>query len=91
MGDLLHHKRHWILTKLQKPPAAHIAITDSTSAHWQDLVDSIKQCTQMMKDDKNLNKSVDTAMYGMAGMIPDKSFTRQFILHHQAAMLDTLE
>lgn len=91
MGELLHHKRHWITARLQRPPAAHLAFTDASAEHWKDFVDAIRYCTKLMKDDKALNTNQDTAIYGMTGLIPDKRFLRQFIIVHQAAMLDTLE
>ena len=87
----MHKRRHWIISKLQRPPAAHIAITDATSNAWKDLADSIKECVKVMKEDTSLNKNMDTAVYGMTGLIPDKRFLRKFICLHQAAMLDTLE
>jgi hypothetical protein len=54
-------------------------------------VDSIRECTKAMKEDPSLNKSHNTAIYGMAGQIPDKAFLRKFCCLHQEAMMDTLE
>lgn len=68
-----------------------MAITDASAEHWKDFVDSIRYCTKLMKEDASLNKNQDTAIYGMTGTIPDKRLLREFIICHQAAMLDTLE
>lgn len=35
-----------------------------------------------MKKDPKLNQNHDTAMYGMAGMIPDKSLLHEFVSVH---------
>lgn len=84
-------RKQWTIAKLQRPPAAHIAITDASSANYQDFIDSVRECVKAMKDDPSLNVNHDTAMYGMTGSIPDNNFMRKFVCIHQAAMLDTLE
>ena len=91
MAELLQRNHHWVVAKLQRPPAAHFAFTDASSAGAQSLIDSVRACVKQMKADKQLNQNKDTAVYGLTGMIPDKQFLRKFICIHQAAMLDTLE
>jgi len=91
LAEQMHKRRNWIIAKCQKPPAAHLAITDATSGQWKDFADSIRECVKVMKADSSLNKNMDTAVYGMTGLIPDPRFLRKFICLHQAAMLDTLE
>ena len=51
LGEQMHKRRHWIIAKLQRPPAAHLAITDASSGAWKDFADSIKECVKAMKAD----------------------------------------
>jgi hypothetical protein len=55
MTELLHKHKQWNLAKCTYPPSTHIAITAATADHWKDLVDSIKDCVKMMKNDPSLN------------------------------------
>jgi hypothetical protein len=89
MASLLH-KKHWTVSKLQRPASAHIGLTDSNAANWKDFVKCVKECTKEMKADETLNKNHDTALYGITGTIPDKALLRDFVIVHQSAMLDTL-
>ena len=84
-------EKHWCLMNAQRPPSAHLSVTHETIDTWKDFVASLKHCVQMMKKDPSLNQNEDTALYGMTGMIPDKSLLRKFVFMHQSAMLDTLE
>jgi len=90
MAEQMLNKR-WTVAKLQRPPAAHLAITDATAPHWKDFVNAVRDSVKAMKADPKLNVNHETALYGLTGMIPDKSFLRKFVCVHQAAMLDTLE
>lgn len=67
MGALMKEKRNWTIAKCQKPPSAHIVLNDSNVDDWQDLADSIKYCTKLMKENPELNKNEMTALYGMTG------------------------
>ena len=82
---------NWIISKLQRPPAGHLALTDASCGNWKDFVNTLRGSVKAMKADPSLNKNHDTALYGITGSIPDKRLLRDFICMHQAAMLDTLE
>jgi hypothetical protein len=81
----------WSISKLQRPPAGHVAITDASSGNWKDFVNTLRASVKAMKADPSLNKNHDTALYGITGTIPDKRLLRDFVCMHQAAMLDTIE
>jgi len=89
MSELMG-KKQWTIAKLQRPPSAHLGITDSNQGNWKDFVKCIRECVKEMKADPKLNKNHDTALYGISGSIPDKSLLRDFVIVHQDAMLDTL-
>jgi hypothetical protein len=82
MGEVMLNRRQWTVSALQNPSGAHIAITDASSPNWKDFISSIKECVEVMKADKNLNKNHDTAVYGMTGAIPDKSLLHRFVSIH---------
>jgi sphinganine-1-phosphate aldolase len=75
-------KHNWHISKLQRPPGAHLAITDANQESWQNFVHSLQDCVSMMKEDKSLNSNDDTALYGLTGSIPDKSLLREFVAIH---------
>jgi sphinganine-1-phosphate aldolase len=66
-------KKKWVIAKLQRPAAAHIAITDASQESWKDFINCVRECIKDMKNDKSLNKNHDTAVYGLTGVIPDKN------------------
>ena len=82
---------NWKIKILQRPPAAHIALTNANWQNWKDFVTNLKKCVALMKNDPSLNQNKDTALYGLNGAIPDKALLREFCCLHQAAMLDTIE
>lgn len=90
MAEQMHHK-NWIIAKLQRPPSAHLGITDANASNWKDFVKCVRECVKDMKSNPKLNKNHDTALYGISGTIPDKKLLREFVCVHQSAMLDTLE
>jgi len=72
------------------PNSLHIAFTLATCDRWQDLVSAIQKAIAQMKEDKSLNHSSTSALYGLAGAVPDARFIGKFINFHFAACLDTV-
>ena len=73
IGEQMLKRHGWTVAKLQRPAAAHLAITDSSAGNWKHFVSSLKDCVAVMKKDPSLNVNHDTAVYGLTGQIPDKS------------------
>jgi uncharacterized protein YneF (UPF0154 family) len=82
MCALLKDDHGWTVHKIQNPSGAHVCITMNIVNHWQKFVDAIKQSTQKMKKNPELNTNEDTALYGMTGSIPDKKLIHQFVSIH---------
>lgn len=43
MGEQMQKRRQWIISALQNPVGAHIAITDASAPNWKDFISSIKE------------------------------------------------
>jgi hypothetical protein len=72
----------WKITILQRPPGAHLSLTDANQVNWKEFVTTLKKCVEAMKNDPSLNQNTDTALYGMSKMIPDKALLRDFCCLH---------
>lgn len=82
MAEQMFKRRQWTISCLQRPAAAHIAITDASQANWKDFVNAMRECIKAMKEDPSLNVNHDTALYGMTGMVPDKQMLHEFCCIH---------
>jgi len=88
LGDVMRKQSKWTVSLLQRPPAIHLAVTDSNAGAWEHFVKSVRKGIESMKIDPSLNVNHDTAMYGLTGAIPDKKLLNEFVFIHEALMLD---
>ncbi|KAI8872498.1 PLP-dependent transferase [Ramicandelaber brevisporus] len=72
VGDAMSY-RGWSLNSMQNPPAVHIACTMLTIPVLDDFVRDLRSSVdEVVQHPERFNKGA-TAMYGVAGSIPDKS------------------
>lgn len=91
-------ERGWSLNALQDPPALHVAVTMPMLRVWRDLVDDLaatlaevvaRRQERLARGEKVKSKEEmgsATALYGVAGSLPDKSVVRDLA----KGFLDTL-
>ena len=81
-------KYGWALHKVQKPIGFHLVLSESNCVRWQGFLTDLKSVLDDMKKDPSLNHSHETAVYGAAGMIPDKKFLNEFLIIHAEELLE---
>ena len=72
LADLLT-SRGWHLNILQFPKAIHIACTLLTINGADDLLNDVKECIEMLKNDPLCGNGDVSAIYGTAASVPDRS------------------
>lgn len=86
----MHKKGRWSLNKAQLPPSCHISITNANCAYWKEFVNDVNECVEEMKRNPELNKTSDSATYGMAASIPDQKLLQFFVHIVNETLLETI-
>ncbi|KIW01283.1 uncharacterized protein PV09_07322 [Verruconis gallopava] len=85
----------WHLNALQSPPGIHIAVTLPIVASVEELLKDLKESVKEVAEKElkakqegksNVHKGTASALYGVAGSLPDKTIVREVVKH----FLDTL-
>lgn len=90
LADVMSKQYKWALTKTQRPPGMHIAVTMANCHEADKFVSDIKASIVKMEKDPKLNTNSTTAAYGMVCQMPDTEVLDDACKQHTAACLDTL-
>jgi len=89
LADRMHTKYGYALNKTQNPLSFHMCFTMSSADNSLIFVKDLKLAIKDLKEDPSLNHTGDTAVYGMAAQIPDKSLLNDFIVTVLEEILET--
>ena len=70
------------------PLALHLAVTASNAPNWKKFVQDVLRSIDEIKEDPSKNSNELSAVYGMAGFIPDKKFLHKYFHIHTEEYLD---
>lgn len=90
LADVMSKQYKWCLTKTQRPPGMHLAITLDSCTQADKFVNDIKASIVKMEKDPKLNHNSTTAAYGMVTQMPDTEVLDDSCKMHTAACLDIL-
>lgn len=73
-------KKGWTMERNQKPSCIHCSILPHHTPVADDLIRDMKESTAEVKTNKTLAKKGTAAMYGMIGVVPDKTIVTDFLV-----------
>ena len=73
----------------QNPPGGNLSINDSTSRHYQSLIDALHDVFEDFDKNPALNEEFDTAIYAL-GQCPEKGIKHDFVAIHSELAMDVM-
>jgi sphinganine-1-phosphate aldolase len=72
-------ERGWFFDKMQKPQAIHLTIMPIHANTVEDFLTDLAECVQIVRDNPELAKSGDAAMYGMMAKVPVRGLVKKTV------------
>lgn len=72
-------ERGWFFDKMQEPQAIHMTVMPIHAQSVEEFLSDLKECVEVVRNNPELAKSGDAAMYGMMAKVPVRGLVKKTV------------